>query len=94
MECLDEGRSSEKLHGQQEGRTRRAPWLGVIVVLKQIEHTADVGMSNTPRELQLRFESLDHVFSIGDVRPDDLDRDLDLQFEIRRFVDLAHASLT
>ena len=62
------------------------------VALAEIEDAQDVGVRHAARELDLALEALEDLGVLGDVRPDELQRDVAVQALVVHEVDGAHSA--
>ena len=59
---------------------------------EHVVDSTDVGMRHLPRQMHFPLEQQDRAFVIGDGRQDGLQRDVFVQLQILRLVELAHAA--
>ncbi len=64
----------------------------IAIGLAEVVNAQDVLVRDLARELDLALEALDHGFVLGDVRADQLERDLAVELLILDLVDGPHAS--
>ena len=83
----------QQLHREHDdvgGRRAGAP--GRVLVAEHVVDATDVRVGHLSRQVHLALEPRDGALVTRDVRQDRLERDPLLQFEILRFVELAHAA--